>query len=84
MGNNQSTNNPKKDESDIYNIVNHIASNYIFTSNFQDMQNLNDVNYCNNLVILTSRIIEENLNDKEKMLSDIDKFSRDLKNGTKI
>ena len=36
MGNTQSTN-PKKDESDIYNIVNHIASNYIFTSNFQDM-----------------------------------------------
>ena len=76
MGNNQSTNNPKKDESDIYNIVNHIASNYIFTSNFQDMQNLNDVNYCNNLVILTSRIIEENLNDL-----DIEYLSQHIKEG---
>ena len=75
MGNTQSTN-PKKDESDIYNIVNHIASNYIFTSNFQDMQNLNDVNYCNNLVILTSRIIEENLNDL-----DIEYLSQHIKEG---
>ena len=76
MGNNQSTNSPKKDESNIYNIVNHIASNYIFTSNFTDMQNLNDVNYCNNLVILTSRIIEENLNDL-----DIEYLAQHIKDG---
>ena len=76
MGNNQSTNSPKKDENDIYNIVNHIASNYIFTSNFTDMQNLNDVNYCNNLVILTSRIIEENLNDL-----DIEYLAQHIKDG---
>jgi len=30
------------------------------------------------------KIIEENLTNKEKMLSEIDKFSKDLKNGTKI
>ena len=30
------------------------------------------------------KIIEENLNDKQKMLSQIDKFSKDLKNGTKV
>jgi len=30
------------------------------------------------------KIIEENLNNKEKMLSEIDKFSKDLKSGTKI
>ena len=30
------------------------------------------------------KIIEENLNDKQKMLSEIDKFSKDLKNGTKV
>ena len=30
------------------------------------------------------KIIEENLNDKQKMLSEIDKFSQDLKNGTKV
>ena len=30
------------------------------------------------------KIIEENLNDKQKMLTEIDKFSKDLKNGTKV
>ena len=30
------------------------------------------------------KIIEENLNDKQKMLSEIDKFSKKLKNGTKV
>ena len=30
------------------------------------------------------KIIEENLNNKEKMISQINKFSNDLKNGTKI
>ncbi len=30
------------------------------------------------------KIIEENLNNKDKMLSEIDKFSKDLKNGTKV
>jgi tryptophan synthase, alpha subunit len=30
------------------------------------------------------KIIEENLTNKEKMLSEIDKFSKDLKNGTRI
>ena len=30
------------------------------------------------------KIIEENLTNKEKLLSEIDKFSKDLKNGTKV
>ena len=30
------------------------------------------------------KIIEENLNNKENMLSEINNFSKDLKNGTKI
>ena len=30
------------------------------------------------------KIIENNLNDKDKMLSEIDKFSKELKNGTKV
>ena len=30
------------------------------------------------------KIIEENLNDKQRMLLEIDKFSKDLKNGTKV
>ena len=30
------------------------------------------------------KIIEENLNNKEKMILEIDRFSKDLKNGTKV
>ena len=30
------------------------------------------------------KIIEENLNNKDKMLSEINKFSKDLKDGTKV
>ena len=30
------------------------------------------------------KLIEENLNNKQKMLSEIDKFTKELKNGTKL
>ena len=76
MGNNQSTNNKKQDKTDISSIVSHIATNYIFTSNFKDMQNLSEAEYCNNLVILTSRIIEQNLNDL-----DIQYLAQHIKDG---
>ena len=79
MGNDISTEQNKSDTSNIHKIVNHIASDYIFTSNFTDMENLGDVKYCNNLVILTSRIIEENLNDL-----DIDYLSRKIKDGSAV
>ncbi len=54
------------------------------------IKNENDVNkickIADGAVVGSSiiKIIEENLNDKEKMLSEINKFSKDLKNGTKI
>ena len=79
MGNEVSRQQNKSDMSNIHKIVNHIASDYIFTSNFKDMKNLGDVKYCNNLVILTSRIIEENLNDL-----DIEYLSQRIKDGVAI
>ena len=79
MGNDISKQQDKSDTSNIHKIVNHIASDYIFTSNFKDMENLGDMKYCNNLVILTSRIIEENLNDL-----DIDYLSRKINNGNYV
>ena len=79
MGNNLSTEQDKSDLSNIHKIVNHIASDYIFTSNFKDMENLGDVKYCNNLVILTSRIIEENLNDL-----DVEYLAQHIKDGNVV
>ena len=54
------------------------------------IKNSTDVNnickIANGAVVGSSiiKIIEENLNHKQKMLSEIDKFSKDLKNGTKV
>ena len=54
------------------------------------IKNANDVkNICkiaDGAVVGSSiiKLIEENLNNKEKMLSEIDKFTKDLKNGTKL
>ena len=79
MGNDISTQQDKSDLSNIHKIVNHIATDYIFTSNFKDMENLGDVKYCNNLVILTSRIIEENLNDL-----DVEYLSQHIKDGNVV
>ena len=63
MGNTQSakTSNKKTLEE----IVDYIASNYILTQNFKDMENLANMSYCNKLVILTSKIIENNLSNLE-------------------
>ena len=56
---------------DIAQIVDYVARNFILTTNFQDMKNLSDPGKCNDLVILTTKIIADNLNDKEiQYLSD--------------
>jgi hypothetical protein len=62
MGNTQS--NPKKKKT-LSQIIDYIATNYILTQNFQDMTKLSDMKYCNDLVILTSKIIANNLSDLE-------------------
>ena len=62
MGNTQSGTKKKKTLSQI---IDYIATNYILTQNFQDMTKLSDMKYCNDLVILTSKIIANNLSDLE-------------------
>ena len=64
MGNNQSQQSIKKNN--LFEVVNNIATNYILTQNFKDMQNLvSDLEYCDNLVILTSKIIQEKVHMKD-------------------
>ena len=46
-------------------IIDYVAANYIITSNFQDMKKLSDSKYCDNLVILTSKIMANNLSNLE-------------------
>ena len=78
MGNNQSQESIKKN--DLFEVINNIATNYILTQNFKDMQNLvSDLEYCDNLVILTSKIIQEKVHMK-----DITYMQQKLKAGVPI
>ena len=78
MGNNQSQQSVKKNN--LFEVVNNIATNYILTQNFKDMQNLvSDLEYCDNLVILTSKIIQEKVHMK-----DITYMQQKLKAGVPI
>ena len=45
--------------------IDYLAANYILTSNFQDLKNLTDPQYCKNLVILTSDVINRYLSETE-------------------
>ena len=60
MGNQQSSKNKSLSE-----VINYVAANYILTQNFQDMERLADMKYCDDLVILTSKIIEKKLSHLE-------------------
>jgi hypothetical protein len=64
MGANQSTNNNPKQKS-LSSTIDYLAANYILTSNFQDLKNLTDAQYCKNLVILTSDVIKRYLSNTE-------------------
>lgn len=59
MGNQLS--NKKDDELNFFRLIDSIATKYILTQNFQDMKNLENKEYCDELVILTSDIIANRL-----------------------
>jgi len=47
------------------NVVSYIAAKYITQATFQDLKELHKPEYCNKLVILTSKVIKHFLNDTE-------------------
>lgn len=66
MGNALSnTNVDKSNKKSLSQIIDYVATNYILTQNFKDMEKLTDTDYCNNLVILTSKIVGEKLSNKD-------------------
>lgn len=70
MGANQSNNSNENNQNiekqkSLKKTIDYIAANYILTNNFQDMKNLQDPKYCNNLVILTSKVLNEYLTTQE-------------------
>ena len=46
-------------------VLDKIATNYITTQNFQDLAKLENQDYCNKLVVLTSQIFDEYLDSQE-------------------
>lgn len=55
----------KVDKKKLVNIVDYVARNFILTSNFKDMNNLAKVDYCNKIVLLTTKIIADKMSDQE-------------------
>ena len=64
MGNSSSTPNNKQ-FSNFYEIIDYIATYYILTMDFKSLSKLSDKDYCDNLVVLTSNIIQKYFNDLE-------------------
>ena len=64
MGNSSSTPNNKQ-FANFYEIIDYIASYYILTMDFKSLSKLSDKEYCDNLVVLTSDIIQKYFNDIE-------------------
>ena len=56
---------PETKDMKIENVIDHIASKFITQASFQELQNLHKQEYCNKLVVLTSKIIKHHLNDME-------------------
>jgi len=79
MGNQSSNLNQSSDDNLLYKKIDFIATNLILTQNFNDMKKLSDMNYCDNLVILTSDVIQNNFNHL-----DVYFLSQRLKGGQEI
>ena len=66
--NNNDKEKPKKNDKVVKTlpqVVDYIATNYILTQNFRDLKKLADTDYCNELVVLTSKVIGQKLNSTE-------------------
>ena len=53
------------DNKSLTKVIDFIATNYILTQNFTDMKNLANLDYCNNLVVMTADIIAKKLNESD-------------------
>tara|TARA_Y100000389_G_scaffold188155_1_gene210380 strand:- start:1927 stop:3291 length:1365 start_codon:yes stop_codon:yes gene_type:complete len=68
LNQNQNQNKNQNQKSTINEFIKHIdviASNYILTQNFQDMTRLQNEQFCNKIIILTSKILDTKLNHLE-------------------
>ena len=55
----------KTNSRDLKETVDKIASNLILKQTFEDMTNMDNENYCNNLIVISSNILEKKFNKRE-------------------
>lgn len=85
MGNKVSTNanisteKAKKEFDNFYDIIDYIATYYILTMDFKSLRKLSEKSYCDNLVVLTSDIIERYFNNME-----VEYLAQRIKNGSEV
>ena len=84
MGNSPSSNKPsnnesKKDFENFYDIIDYIATYYILTMDFKSLTKLSEKEYCDDLVVLTSDIVERYFNDIE-----ITYLAQRIKDGSEV
>lgn len=68
MGNSSSSSllNTLTEKNELTKKIDYIASKYILNQTFNDMNNLTDTGKCNEFVVLTSKLIKNNLNNLEQ------------------
>lgn len=64
-GNKDENKNERWEKAKLPNILDHIATKYILTQNFKDLENLHNTEYCDKLVVLTSKIIDNYFQSKQ-------------------
>ena len=64
MGNNNASI-KNTDKMDLFKVINFIAGNYIYTQNYEDMKKLKESKYCDELIVLTSNILNKYLDNKQ-------------------
>ena len=71
MGNKSST---TKNNTSLAEEIDRIASKYILSQNFNDMNKLSEKGHCDKVVFLTAKIIDQNLNplEQKEMVNRID------------
>ena len=70
---------PETENMKIENVIDYVATKYITQSDFTELQNLHKSEYCNKLVVLTSKTIKQFLND-----IDIEYLDQRTKDGLEI
>jgi hypothetical protein len=80
MGNtSSSTQKPKNEFDNFYDVIDYIATYYILTMDFKSLSKLSEKAYCDKLVILTSDIIDRYFNDMEVTF-----LAQRIKEGTEV